>query len=277
MMFICAETAAVLKERVAESTRGGYDSRIVSFMIWLFDNDHRDLLQPCILRGMEVADAADKQKRTKRGRPSKKRDSLRQLCRDIIISIDPKQSHTLPIKLEELSVDVFTSYLNTFKKKVKRTSGEDFGDTETEIRLKPSLIGGATSSLSHLFQESGIDKDVNKVTKELWACLASYKKGTRRISARQHHKLGLSATEGKKPLPFRAYCHLAKILFESENAEYIAAHSFLLLDWNLISRAEFVVGAKIDLVSAVEDALVFEIGKTKTDQEGTKNIDHPVS
>ena len=111
----------------------------------------------------------------------------------------------------------------------------------------------------------------------MWACLASYKKGTRRISARQYHKLGLSATEGKKPLPFWAYCHLAKILFESENAEYIAAHAFLLLDWNLISRAEFVVGAKIDLVSAVEDALVFEIGKTKTDQEGTKNIDHPVS
>ena len=38
-----------------------------------------------------------------------------------------------------------------------------------------------------------------------------------------------------------------------------------------------MVGAKVDLVSAREDALVFEIGKTKTDQEGKKNIDHPVS
>jgi len=189
--------------------------------------------------------------------------------------IDSTQSYTLPVKLEELTIQVFTAFLNTFKKKVKRGSNEAFGDEELEIRLKPSSFDGACSSLSHLFQESGIDKDVNEVTKELWSKIVAYKKGTRRISAREHHALGLSASEGKKPLSFRAYRYLARVLFESGDPEHIAAHTFLLLEWNLISRAEFVVGAKVDLVSAREDALVFEIGKTKTDQEGKKNIDHP--
>ena len=44
---------------------------------------------------------------------------------------------------------------------------------------------------------------------------------------------------------------------------------------DLISRAEYVVDSNIDLVSFQQDALLFDIGKTKTDQEGTTNIDHP--
>ena len=56
---------------------------------------------------------------------------------------------------------------------------------------------------------------------------------------------------------------------------YVAAHTFLVLEWNLISRAEYLVDANIDLVSFTEDALLFNMGVTKTDQEGVKNVDHP--
>ena len=42
-----------------------------------------------------------------------------------------------------------------------------------------------------------------------------------------------------------------------------------------MSRSEYVVDSKIDLVSFEKDALLFDMGKTKTDQEGTKNVDHP--
>ena len=38
-----------------------------------------------------------------------------------------------------------------------------------------------------------------------------------------------------------------------------------------------MVGAKVDLVLAREDALVFEIKMTKTNQEEKKSIEHPVS
>ena len=82
-------------------------------------------------------------------------------------------------------------------------------------------------------------------------------------------------TEGKKHLPFAAYCYLAKILFTSASPEHVPAHTFLLMEWNLMSRSEYVVDSKIDLVSFEKDALIFDMGKTKTDQEGTTNADHP--
>ena len=87
--------------------------------------------------------------------------------------------------------------------------------------------------------------------------------------------IGVSTSEGKLPLPFAAYKFLAQILFESAKPEHIAAHTFLVLEWNLISRADMVVTALIDSIRCHNDAILFEIGRTKTDQEGTRNIDHP--
>ena len=102
-----------------------------------------------------------------------------------------------------------------------------------------------------------------------------YKQGSRRTAAREKKKLGLSTVEGKKHLPFAAYRLLAKILFESEKLEHVYAHTFIVLKWNLISRAEYVVDANIDLVSFTKDALLFNMSVTNTDQEGVKNIHHP--
>ena len=36
-----------------------------------------------------------------------------------------------------------------------------------------------------------------------------------------------------------------------------------------------MVDANIDLVSFENDALLFDMGPTKTDQDGTRNVDHP--
>ena len=57
----------------------------------------------------------------------------------------------------------------------------------------------------------------------------SYKKGTMRLAAKERKQLGQAATKGKNPLPFRTYKYLAKILFESDEPEHIAAPTFLLL------------------------------------------------
>ena len=81
--------------------------------------------------------------------------------------------------------------------------------------------------------------------------------------------------EGKKPLPFKAFKKLAQVLFKGDKPKHVAAHAFLLLEWNLISCAEYVVDSNIDSVWCSNDAMLFDIGKTKTDQEGTKNVDHP--
>ena len=284
------ETDAVMRQRVADSTRGGYNSRNVSFMIWLFDSgeNYHHLLEPCILSKMEESHARDKARRTKKGKPCKLRDYLREACLQALLNIDPSDPESMPVQLEMLNFIVFTRYLSTFKrlvnktsaKKRKQTNEKDFvldagsGKVET-IRLSPSSFDGACSALAHLFTECGIYKETNTTSKELWTKLSAFKKGTRRLSAKERKELGLSTVEGKKPLPFKAYQYMAKILFESKNAEHIAAHTFLLLEWNLISRAEYVVGSMIDSVSFSGDAFLFDIGVTKTDQEGTRNVDHP--
>ena len=46
-------------------------------------------------------------------------------------------------------------------------------------------------------------------------------------------------------LSFQVYKRLAKIIFCSENIEHIAAHTFIVLEWNLIVREENLVGAKL--------------------------------
>ena len=82
-------------------------------------------------------------------------------------------------------------------------------------------------------------------------------------------------TEGMDPMPLKALIHLAKILSRSKNKELIACHLFLLLDWNMVSRAESVVNAHIDLFGIYEDALLVHLGPSKGDQEGTKHACHP--
>ena len=226
------ETAAALKERVEKSTCGGCDGRNVSFMLWLFDSGemYQELLQPGVLEKMCDDYAKDTARRNKNGSPCKKRDYIRASCIETIGTIDPEIPQTLPVHLESLSFKVFSRYLSTFKKRVKKRSlhpGENVVIKTSEdklICLSSSSYDAACSALSHLFQESRIDKEATETTKELWTKIACYKKGTRRISAKERDELSLSQVEGKKALPFEAYKYLAKILFESEAPEHIAAH-----------------------------------------------------
>ena len=119
-------------------------------------------------------------------------------------------------------------------------SGAD--DAAVLIRLSPSAFEGATSALTHLYTECGLDKHV--VSKELWRSLAIYKQGSRRTSAKEKKELGLSTVEGKKHMPVAAFKKMARHLYESPNPEHIPAHSFFVFDRNLVSRAEFVVDTK---------------------------------
>ena len=76
-------------------------------------------------------------------------------------------------------------------------------------------------------------------------------------------------------MPFMWYRLLAKILFESSNPEHLCVHTFLVLDWNLVSRSKYVVNSRFDLILFKNNSLLFDMGPTKTDQDGTRNVDHP--
>ena len=120
------ETDAVMRQRVADSTRGGYNSRNVSFMIWLFDSgeNYHHLLEPCILSKMEESHACVLARRTKKGKPCKLRDYLREACLQALLNIDPSDPESMPVQLEMLNFIVFTRYLSTFKRLVNKTSAK---------------------------------------------------------------------------------------------------------------------------------------------------------
>ena len=62
-------------------------------------------------------------------------------------------------------------------------------------------------------------------------------------------------SEGKDPMPIAALIYLCEILHNSKDPEHVAALFFLLLDWNLISCADNVVNAHVDLFGIMNDAL----------------------
>ena len=81
--------------------------------------------------------------------------------------------------------------------------------------------------------------------------------------------------EGKDALSFQPYKRLAEIIFRNKKIEHIDAHTFLVLEWNIIVQAENCVRAKVEHVSFHRDAPLLNFVKNKTDQEGIKNIYHP--
>ena len=88
--------------------------------------------------------------------------------------------------------------------------------------------------------------------------------GKRRADLKEKEGLGLSITEGKRPLSQEAFELLAKTLFYREKKEHIFAHVFLVLDWTLMKQAENCVNCKINHISSQNICLVFEFAKSKS-------------
>ena len=68
-----------------------------------------------------------------------------------------------------------------------------------------------------LYGECGVPRDHTKNTKYLWMQLPTYQKGSAITAAKHREDLGMRTLEGKDPIPFAAYVHLAKILLRSRN------------------------------------------------------------
>ena len=143
------------------------------------------------------------------------------------------------------------------------------------IRLKPLSYDGVQSSLAHLYFECDFECNYNDITKDLWKKIGAFKKGNRQKGAKERQNLGLCVSEGKDLIPLQAYIHLAMLLHKSDDPEHIAAHLFLLLDWNLISWADMVATSNIKIVRLWNDTIKLQIGLTKADQTGSKNNDKP--
>jgi hypothetical protein len=280
------DTRDVLKSRIADGCRNTYNCYNIRLVIWLFDHvAYHDIINEQLLPLLTVAHQRDCNRLTTRGTLSKKRDHIRDVCRTALDNIKSDDPSTHPLRLEMFNFTLMTNYFFTFKKSFKQTTiggeqvivpgrGEDEEQT-FDVRLHPSSYDSVTSSLGCLFTECKVARDVNAQVKQMWEQIPLYKKGSARKGAKERQALGLRMTEGKDPMSLAAYIQLAEILCKSPDPEHNAAHLFLLLDWNLISRADTVVNSNIELVGMGSNALRFEIGPTKTDPTGKNNLDHP--
>ena len=90
---------------------------------------------------MEAARANDSQRRTKNGRPSKSRESIRATCRKVLRALNSGVVNTIPIKLEKINFKVFARFISTFKKTFNKRNivgNIVVRDSSVEIRLRPS-------------------------------------------------------------------------------------------------------------------------------------------
>ena len=85
------------------------------------------------------------------------------------------------INLADLTFQICTRYLDTFKKSVRKRSQGDAKDKTLAIHLSTSVYDSAT--LTHLYTKCGLNK--HEVSKDLCDKLKVYKVGSRRTSARE--------------------------------------------------------------------------------------------
>ena len=69
-------------------------------------------------------------------------------------------------------------------------------------------------------------------------------------------------------MTFNVYSKICRILYESEDDEYLFAHAFLTMEWNLMARSDNCVSMNINNVHFQDDALIFYFGKSKRNPYG---------
>jgi hypothetical protein len=211
---------------------------------------------------------------------------MRAAIRGVINAIISGNSNTHPIVLKDLSFEIVSGFLDTFQKPFHHADDNgvdmvvpgvhpDNPSKTTWVQLSKSVYDGITSSLACLFTECKVARNVSESVKEMWQTIPQYKKGSAGTGAKQRQQLGLRQNEGRDPFPFAAYIYLAEILAQSTDLEHVSANLFLVLDWNLISRADTAIQQNIELVGMRSDSVVIEMGPTKPDQEAKKHQDHP--
>jgi len=79
---------------------------------------------------------------------------------------------------------------------------------------------------------------------------------------------GESLEEGKRPMSFAVYQLMCQKLLESDTADALFAHTFLVLEWNLMARSHMVGDMDVAHIEWRQDCLLFFFGKSKRNQTG---------
>lgn len=154
------------------------------------------------------------------------------------------------VDVSQLSYEIIASYLTSRK------------NNEGQYLSKTSY-SGIRSSIVYLFTMSNSQPPA--LFRERMQTLL---KGLKRTIIAHAVNTGTSLEEGKDAMSFACYSLLCKKFFEGEKAEYIFAHLFLTLEWNLIARSDNVVNLSVRDLEWRDDSLIVYLKRSKTDQEG---------
>ena len=70
-----------------------------------------------------------------------------------------------------------------------------------------------------------------------------------------------SLNEGKRPMSVSVYENMCKNLYEGDDDEYLFAHAFLTMEWNLMAKADNCVNMHVNYVQWQDDCLLFFVEK----------------
>lgn len=96
--------------------------------------------------------------------------------------------------------------------------------------------------------------------------IAELKKGARRERAEAKERGDIKMEDGKSALTFELYRFAAGAILQESNPSSVFVHFFLLLSWNLMTRASNTAAVRAGHLRWEEDALMVGISRQKNDQ-----------
>lgn len=123
-------------------------------------------------------------------------------------------------------------------------------------------VRGFLAAVKDLFRTYNVvvsedyQRDIDKISR-------GYAKDT--ASSRQkNHK-------GKEALPFEIFCEIGQKTLEVNAADYVFARTFMILQWNLMCRADNMEHIELDHLGWNGDCLEVFFRKQKNDQDGSRS------
>ena len=298
VLDLTGSTRTVEDSHIGTSTRKNYIRICVDFMLFLFDSHPHLLVDIDVLTEANTIDINSPvpprpRRRTTAANPppndapeQRPRKKLKELCKKLMERVN-RNDHNSPIRLTGdncLAYQHIAEFMNKKRRVIAvnadvaaRLAAEDGNSLEGDVddqnqvkvavRLGDSSYSAVQSGVSFLYRQSGVQRSA-----EIKEGVALYCKGSKRKGRRLKQDLGLDISEGKKAMSKNVYSFLAKKLFESKDPEHLFAHLFLVLDWNLMKRAENCVDCKITHITVRNDSLVFQFAKSKGHQNGEEHV-----
>ena len=237
---LITEVRGIRQNTVSKKSRNAYQRSTVRFLSWLYHNKRSLLTQ-------EFLDLF----RNEFNSPEARRKGPQ---RQFIKAFLNRDSREHPIKFQELTAEQFMVWIVSLRK----SNGQ---------RPKYSAFNTHRSALFNLYRDYGL-----RMSKQLEGEIANHFKGLKRTIAAEIQNGNGVIKEGKDELQFSMYKFLALMMLKhsGDNKEFIFAHCFMILCWNLMCRSSNVIKVCFAHMEWRDDALCIYFNQTKSDQEGEK-------